>query len=791
MTELSEQEARTRFITPAIQQAGWLAKQIREEVHFTDGRIIVRKQMSMRGQRKRVDYLLYYQANLPIAIIEAKKDSLPVGAGMPQALDYGAALDVPFIYSSNGKGFVEHDRTVTDGVVERELALDQFPAPAALWERYRRWKALDAPAEEAVREEYFYEAQSKTPRYYQTIAINRTVEAIVKGQRRILLVMATGTGKTYTAFQIAWRLWRSKQARRILYLADRNVLIDQTMVNDFRFFGEKMTKVTRRTVDKSYEVYMALYQGLSGTEAWQDIYKQFSADFFDLIIVDECHRGSAAADSAWREILEYFADATQIGMTATPKETKDVSNIDYFGDPVYTYSLKQGIEDGFLAPYKVVRVHLNIDDEGWKPGAGLRDKTGKVLPDRVFTVTDFDKTIVIDERTHRVAERITQYLKATDRFHKTIVFCRDIEHAERMRMALVNCNADLAAQDPRYVMRITGDNEEGKRELDNFIAPDERYPVIATTSKLMTTGVDAQTCHLIVLDNIINSMTEFKQIIGRGTRIREEYGKRYFTIMDFRDATRLFKDKAFDGEPVQVEEFDADDPVVPREPTTLGEPGVDYDPGAPDVRKLPPGWAEGDDAVLRKYYVDNVEVAITSEQVQYRGADGKLVTETFEAFSRRNIVAAYGSLDGFLRKWNAAERKEAIVAELLEQGVLLDELAQAVGVDMDPFDLVCHVAFDQPPLTRRERAAGVTKRNYFGKYKDTARAVLEALLTQYAERGIDPIEEAADPKLSRHLLGYMPYREYGTPIEIARAFGGPQQFLAAVRELEDEIYRAA
>ncbi len=785
MTELSEQEVRTRYITPAIQRAGWSPKQIREEVFFTDGRIVVRQQMTMRGQRKRADYVLYYKNDLPIAIIEAKKDIHPIGAGMPQALAYGTALDIPFVYSSNGKGFVEHDRTVTTGTVERDLGLEAFPNPAALWERYRQWKALDAATAEVVLEEYYSEKDGKSPRYYQRVAINRTIEAVAKGQKRLLLVMATGTGKTYTAFQIVWRLWRSKQAKRILYLADRNVLIDQTMVNDFRHFGDKMTKVTKRQVDKSYEIYMALYQGLSGTEEWQDIYKQFSPDFFDLIVVDECHRGSAANDSAWREILDYFKEATHLGMTATPRETKVISNIDYFGEPIYSYSLKQGIEDGFLAPYKVVRIHLNVDDEGWQPAAGQVDKAGALIPERIYGIQDIDRTLVIDERTVLVAERITQLLKAIGRWQKTIVFCRDIDHAERMRKALVNQNPDLAALDPRYVVRITGDNPEGKRELDNFIAPDESYPVIATTSKLMTTGVDAQTCHLIVLDTIINSLTEFKQIIGRGTRIREEYGKRFFTIMDFRDATRLFEDKSFDGEPVQVDDYGQDEIVILRDPPQGG-----YDPTVPDERSLPLGWADTDD-VLRKYYVDSVEVVISNERVQYRGADGKLTTETFQAFSRRNLINAYGSLEGFLNKWNDVERKDAILAELFEQGVLLDELAQAVGLDMDPFDLVCHVAFDQPPLTRQERANNVTKRNYFGQYKATARKVLEAILTQYAENGIEPVEVAADPILSREFLSFAPYCNLGTPMEIARSFGGPQDYLAAVRQLENEIYRAA
>jgi len=781
--ELSEAEVRSRHIRPAIVAARWEDRQIREEVHFTDGRMIVRGPFAMRGNRKYADFLLYHQANLPLAIVEAKKNSLAVGAGMQQALEYAEILDIPFVYSSNGQGFVEHDRTVTSGPRERQLALSEFPTPAELWRRYQRWKKYTPAQEEAALSDYFYEREGHQPRYYQQVAINRTIEAIARGQKRILLVMATGTGKTFTAFQIVWRLWKSKQKKRILYLADRNILIDQTMTNDFRHLQEVMTKVANRAVDKSYEVYMALYQGLSGTEEEQNIYKEFSPDFFDLVIVDECHRGSAAAESAWRRILEHFSGAAQIGLTATPKETKDVSNIDYFGEPLYTYSLKQGIADGFLAPYKVMRVHLDIDAAGYTPETGETDRFGQALPDVAFGVSDFDRTLVIDERTAAVARRITEYLHQTSPYNKTIVFCVDIEHAERMRMALVNENPALVAENYKYVMRITGDSPEGKRELDNFIHPEERYPVIATTSKLMTTGVDAQTCHLIVLDTIINSMTEFKQIIGRGTRLREDFGKRFFTILDFRDATRLFEDPDFDGEPVQVEEFGPEEPLVLRDP-----PGDGYDAGGDGG--LPPGW-DDDPQPVRKYYVDGAEVSILDERVQYRAADGRLVTESFEVFSRTNLLRAYGSLDKFLRRWNGAERKEAILAELLEQGVLLDELAEASGAELDPFDLICHIAYDQPALTRQERAENVVKRNYFGKYSGTARQVLEGLLEKYAERGIEPVENALDSSKLRTVLQLSPFNRLGTPMEIARAFGGPQRLMAAVRELEEEIYRAA
>lgn len=499
--DLSERDICSKYITPAIVNAGWdLEKQIREEVSFTDGRIIVRKKMVTRGERKRADYILYYKSNLPLAIIEAKDNKHPVGAGMQQALKYAEILDIPFVFSSNGDAFLEHDRTVSEGSKEREIPLNQFPSPKELWNRYKRAKGLNEREEEIVTQEYYFEQNGKSPRYYQRIAINRTVEAIAKGQNRILLVMATGTGKTYTAFQIIYRLWKSRAKKRILFLADRNILVDQTMANDFKYFGDKMTKITNRKIDKAHEIYLALYQGISGAEEFKNVYKQFSPDFFDLVIIDECHRGSAKEDSAWREILEYFSPATQIGLTATPKETKDVSNLEYFGEPVYTYSLKQGIEDGFLAPYKVIRVLLDKDVEGYRPEKGKRDKYGFEIEDREYNIKDFDKNLVIENRTEIVAKKVSDYLKKNNsRFAKTIFFCVDIEHAERMRQALVNENADLVAENPKYVMRITGDNEEGKAELDNFIDPASKYPVLVTTSKLMTTGVDAQTCQFKIL----------------------------------------------------------------------------------------------------------------------------------------------------------------------------------------------------------------------------------------------------------------------------------------------------
>lgn len=569
--ELSERDICTQFILPALINAGWdVEKQIREEVFFTDGRIYVKGNKTARGERKRADYILYYKPNIPIAVIEAKDNTHSVSAGLQQALGYASILDIPVAFSSNGDGFIEHDRSGFSPVVERELNLDNFPSPEELWKKYKKYKEIETPeAERIVSFDYFFDGSGRKPRYYQEIAINRTVEAIAKGQNRILLVMATGTGKTYTAFQIIYRLWKSGTKQRILFLADRNALIDQTKRGDFKHFKDKMTVIRKKKIDKAFEIFLALYQGLTDYNEDKDAYKQFSRDFFDLIVIDECHRGSAAEDSSWREILDYFKTATQIGLTATPKETDKVSNIEYFGDPIYTYTLKQGIEDGFLAPYKVIRVGLNVDLEGWRPEAGKLDKDGNPVDDRVYNTKDFDRNLVIDERTKAVAKKVMEFLRSTDLYSKTIVFCIDIEHAERMRQAIANEATGQVRENYKYVMRITGDDDEGKRELDNFINPEERYPVIATTSKLMTTGVDAQTCKLIVLDSNINSMTEFKQIIGRGTRINEEFGKTFFSIMDFRNVTDLFADPAFDGEPVMIKQINGEDELTPEKKLIL------------------------------------------------------------------------------------------------------------------------------------------------------------------------------------------------------------------------------
>lgn len=786
---LSERDICTKFIAPAIQQAGWdIQTQVREEVSFTKGRVIVRGKLHSRGEARRADFVLYHQPNVPIAVIEAKDNKHAVGSGMQQALGYADDLQVPFVFSSNGDGFLFHDRTGTGTQVEQELSLDEFPTPQELWQRYCEWKGLVNAAIQRVEAPYYDDGSGRIPRYYQVNAINRTIEAVARGQNRILLVMATGTGKTYTAFQIIWRLWKSRQKKRILFLADRNILVDQTRNNDFKPFGAAMTKIAKRQIDTSYEVYLALYQAVTGSEEDKNIYRQFSPDFFDLVVVDECHRGSAAEDSAWREVLEYFSGATHIGLTATPKETRDVSSTHYFGEPVYSYSLKQGIEDGFLAPYKVVRIDFDRDLQGWRPPKGMKDKRGNEIEDRIYNLRDMDRALVMELRTVAVAQKITEFLVASDPFQKTIVFCDDIDHAERMRQALVNLNPDRVRENRKYVMRITGDDVEGKAELDNFINPEERYPVIATTSKLMTTGVDAQTCKLIVLDQHIRSMTEFKQIIGRGTRINEDYGKYWFTIMDFKKATELFADPAFDGDPVQIYQPGPGDPPVPPDaPADTGEAGNPEDgrPGGLDPQ-LPTG-PEGPGRRVR-YVIDNVAVRVVAERVQYYGPDGALITESLRDFTRARVQRQFASLDEFLRRWSGAERKKAIIDEMAASGVLWEELSEEVGrklgKELDPFDLVCHVAFDQPPLSRRDRAENVRKRNYFARYEGVARQVLEGLLDKYADTGIEHIEDI-------RILQLDPFSRLGAPVELVKAFGDRRAYERALVDLETALYEDA
>lgn len=790
---LSERDICTKYITPAVEKSGWnKLTQLLEEVSFTDGKIYVRGKLTARGVRKRADYILYYKPNIPIAIIEAKDNKHSVRAGIQQALDYAKILDIPCVFSSNGDGFLFHDRTATDENIETEFDLDNFPSPEQLWEKYKKYKGITTPSEEKIiAQDYYFDGSDRKPRYYQQIAINRTVEAIAKGQSRIILVMATGTGKTYTAFQIIHRLWKSGAKKRILFLADRNALINQTKRGDFKHFKDKMTVVKNRQIDKSYEIYLALYQGLSGTDEDADVYKQFSPDFFDLIVIDECHRGSAKEDSSWREILSYFKNATHIGLTATPKETKETSNAEYFGDPVYTYSLKQGIDDGFLAPYRVVRIALNVDAEGWRPSQGKTDKDGHEVEDRIYNRKDFDRNLIIEERTEMVAKKLTEFLKGYDRFAKTIVFCVDIDHAERMRSALARQNADLVADNYKYIMQITGDNDEGKRELDNFINPEERYPVIATTSELMTTGVDAQTCKVIVLDANINSMTKFKQIIGRGTRINEEFGKMYFTILDFRNATDLFADKDFDGDPIRIkvvtEETDLGHIVDDEEKDTSpiideisGDEIVVEPPVIRNLLKEP----KAEYQKKEKIYVNGVDVSVLVSREMYFDQHGKPITVSLKDHTKEIITNSYASLDDFLKKWNSTNRKEAIIAELQEQGILVEALYDAVNKQVDLFDLICHVAYDQPPLTRKERANNVKKRNYFTKYGDQAKKVLEALLDKYADEGITNIE-------SMEVLRVNPFDEFGSAYEIVDGiFGGKKKYQDAIKELENELYKA-
>ena len=786
--ELSERDICTKFINPAIEKAGWnLRTQVREEVSFTDGRIIVQGNLHTRGKRKRADYILYYKPNVPIAIIEAKDNNHNVGDGMQQALEYSEILHIPYVFTSNGDNFVFHDKTKSAGQIEKEISLDEFPSPEDLWNGYLQEKEIETPEARAIVEQVYHDGDNgMSPRYYQQNAVNRTVEAVAKGQDRLILVMATGTGKTYTAFNIIWRLWKNGTKKRILFLADRNALLTQTKNGDFSPFGNDIMHIIKhRKIDKSYQIYFALYQGLTGTDESKNAYREFSRDFFDLIVIDECHRGSAREASEWRNILDYFGNATQIGLTATPKETKDVSNMEYFGKPIYTYSLKQGIEDGFLAPYKVVRLSMNVD-EGWRPVKGMRDKFGNEVEDRIYNLKDYDRTLAIDERTQKTAQKITEYLKATDRFAKTIVFCVDIDHANRMRQALINENADLVAKHWNYCVKITGDDEVGKQELYNFTDVEERFPVIATTSKMLTTGIDTKMVKFIVLESNIASMTEFKQIIGRGTRIREDDGKVYFTIMDFRKATNLFADPDFDGDPVQIYEPGDDDPPVPpdgEDPSEETEDGsTEGEDSAGEGTGLPPIDALEDE--VKKFYINNIPVTVVSERVQYYGKDGKLITESLKQYSKDNILREFTTLEGFVKKWNTANKKEMLLTEMAEQGILIEALREEVGNDLDAFDLICHVAFDQPALTRKERADNVKKRNYFAKYGEQARKVLDGLLDKYIEDGAVSIEDTSVLKLK-------PLSEMGSPVELVRAFGKKPDFEKAVSELEREIYRTA
>lgn len=795
---LSERDIITKYILPAIEASGWdKQSQIREEVSFTAGRIFVKGKKAKRGEKKRADIIIYYKPNIPVAVVEAKDNKHTVGAGMQQALEYAGTLDIPVAIASNGDGFVIQYRKNCGNVVSENADLDHFPTPAELWECYKKYNGLETQdAEETSLSSYFFDAEGRTPRYYQRIAINRTVEAIARGQNRILLVMATGTGKTYTAFQIIYRLWKSGCKKRILYLADRTNLITQTKKGDFKHFKDKLTIVKNKKIDKAYEIYLALYQGLTNYDEENDVYKQFSPDFFDLIIVDECHRGSVDEDKAWHKILSYFSSATQIGMTATPKETKALSNIEYFGEPIYTYSLKQGIDDGFLAPYKVLRVGMNVDLEGYRPEHGKTDISGELVEDRLYNTKDFDRNIVIDERTDLVAKKIMEYLTNSDPMAKTIVFCVDIEHAERMRQALLSyAPREITEKSDKYIVRITGDDPVAKGYLESFINPEERFPVIATTSKLMTTGTDAKTCKVIALDSNIGSMTEFKQIIGRGTRVEEELGKLYFTIIDFRNVTDKFADKDFDGAPVKIKVSSQNDKL--SEDVIDEGAGVDQiDPvtgenvqfeevyGFDDSGDMELGEDSPEYGKKEKVYVAGVDVSILSERRQFLDANGRLITCSLKEYTKTGILTSYRSLDNFLQAWNDAEKKQAIIEELESQGLSFAELKEEIKSDLDIFDLICHIAWDAPALTRRERAENVRKRNYWTKYGDKARTVLNALLDKYAEEGIENIEDMK-------ILTVDPLKELGTPTELVGLFGGKPQYLAAIRELESEIYMVA
>lgn len=799
LSNLTEADIITKCVMPAILNAGWdNTTQIRQEVKLRDGKVIVRGKVAARRTVKSADIVLYHKPGIPLAVIEAKANKHEIGKGMQQGIEYARLLDVPFVFATNGDGFIFRDATAAEGeCLEKQITLDDFPSPAELWQKFCLWKGYTQAQLPVITQDYYDDGSGKSPRYYQLQAINKTIEAVSNGQNRVLLVMATGTGKTYTAFQIIWRLWKSKNKKRILFLADRNILVDQTKNNDFQPFGTAMTKVSGRTIDPAYEIHLALYQAITGPEEDQKAFKQVAPEFFDLIVIDECHRGSASEDSAWREILDYFSSATQIGLTATPKETHEVSSTDYFGDPVYVYSLKEGIEDGFLAPYKVVRVDIDVDLQGWRPTKGQTDLNGEVIDDRIYNQKDFDRTMVIDERTELVARTITDYLKRTNPMDKTIVFCNDIDHAERMRRALVNLNPEQVKKNDKYVMKITGDDEIGKAQLDNFINPKKPYPVIATTSELMTTGVDAKTCKLVVLDQNIQSMTKFKQIIGRGTRIDERYGKLWFTILDFKKATELFADERFDGIPEKVMDTTPEDIADPEsdfeekleeisEHDEEQVTGVDEPPAPPyqvtdtdDVGPLP----EEDEKKIRKFHVNGVAVGVIAQRVQYYYADGKLVTESFKDYTRKTLLKEYASLDDFTRKWQDADRKEAIIHELEQQGIIWEVLAEEVGKDLDPFDMLCHVVYGQPPLTRKERAENVRKRNYFTKYSEAAQAVLDNLLDKYADAGVQEIE-------SIQVLKLKPFDSMGTLPEIIKTgFGDRNGYNQALSELENEIYQ--
>ena len=776
---LSEEDIKLRYITPAITGKQWPVNDILMEAKITDGKINLKGNLHVREKPKYADYLLFFNRATPIAIVEAKDANHSVSFGMQQAKQYAQMMDIPFAFSSNGFGFHEYDFLTGK---ERTFSMEEFPTKDELYARFlaesNGGKGLSQDELKAINQPYCTGHDIFPPRYYQRNAINRTINAIAKGQKRLLLVMATGTGKTYTAFQIVYRLLKAEKVRKVLYLADRNILVDQSIEQDFKPLTNTIHKVNYQqdkvNPDTAHELYFSLYQQLIGQEGAQNYKELFKPEFFDLVIVDECHRGSAKDDSNWREILEYFKDAIQLGMTATPKETRYQSNITYFGDPIFTYSLKEGIDDGFLAPFKVINIKTNIGD-GWRPLKGQRDIYGHLIEDRIYNNTDYDYNIILEDRIREVAHEITKFLKHTGRMHKTIVFCANEDHAERMRVALVNENADMCKQNPDYVVRITGSDEYGKGKLDYFISVSSEYPVNATTSKLLSTGVDCKMVKLIVLDQNINSMTEFKQIVGRGTRIREKEGKLYFHIMDFRDVTRLFADPGWDG-PIEV------DPDYPPKP----HPGPGPGPGPKPYPPIDPPVLPTVDEPKPIVDKDGCKVEIIFKTVRVYDSNGKLLhTESITDYTKRNILDTYATLNDFILRWNEAERKVEISDLIRANGIDLQALKQDQGMaDVDDFDFICHLAYGKKPLTRKERAENVRKRDIFHKYGPKAQKVLEALLDKYMNEGISQLE-------NRRVLTLDPFRKMGSPASIAKLFGGNQEYFAAVRELENEIYRAS
>ena len=765
---MTEEDIKLKFITPALQAADWdIKNQIRCEYYYTDGKINVRENVVQKGKGKKADYLLSYKSNIPIAVVEAKDNKVPVSHGIQQGMNYALDLDIPFAYSSNGDGFYEHDMITGE---EKELKLEEFPTPKQLWERYLQEKEITPEQEKLITEPYYFIDINKTPRYYQRIAINKTIEAIAKGQKRLLLVMATGTGKTLTAFQIIHRLHKSGKMKKVLYLADRNILIDQTMQNDFKPFQKVMTKVEHRNMDSSYEIYMSLYHQLRSNE--EEVYKQFKPDFFDLIIVDECHRSSAKDDSNWHEILTYFSSATQIGMTATPKETVDVSNITYFGEPIYTYSLKQGIEDGFLAPYKVIKVSLDKDLEGYRPEKGKLDEDGYEVEDKEYTIHDFDRKLVIDERTKVVAKRITEYLKATDRMARTIVFCVDTEHALRMRHALAAENKDMMQINPNYVVRITSNDVAGKSKLDDFIHSTTTYPVIATTSKLLSTGVDTKTVKLIVLDEEIQSMTEFKQIIGRGTRLLPNKGKEYFTIMDFRNNSEKFADPNFNGPAEIVLHVDGGN----GKDTKTGKDFGIYNP----TIQIPIS-EEIEDGESKKIYIKDVPVSILNETVKYYDADGKLITESIVEYSGKNLKRLYEKYEDFEQEWYRADSKKDFLDHLFGEGVMVDSLYEKANDNIDIFDILSNMAYGKKVIPKEERIEKAKNSDFINKYNKEQKNVIDELLNTYKNKDVIELENI-------RVLEVKNFNKFGGLVPIIKLFGGKDKYLKVISNIKNALY---